>query len=492
MTSLGKSARSPAASSSGSRWKLPKWRAFSAIAITFITIVFATAFTFLSLPRIADDFEVTLSAVGWVVIIESLIIAALLLPLGGLGDLLGDKLILSVGIAIFGIGTLFTGLSPSFALLIGARIVMAIGNALTQSVATGMVVSLFPGEERGLAMGAQTAAVAVGSASAPLLGGIGLEVLSWKTIFLILLVPTALSFVAVRALIPDEPLRDAKNSRSFDLPGSVLSAIVITALVVTISNPFSIPWLSPTIIGSAIATLIVLALFIRWELATEHPMFELRLFSDSVFRTAVTMRGFGFLASATTTLLLPIFLLSFRQVSAIAAGVIIAGAAVGLGTGAQISGRMYDRIGPRTPTLVGLGLQVAVSLGFAVSTDATPLVIVGLAAAIGGIGIGMWNVPNNSAMLGAMPPAFLGVGGAFTNVTRTIGTVVGQAIATAVVAGVMVSRGFDIPLNELRDNPAAGLVFNDGWRVAYLLSAGLSAALIVVATRLPGGDTARS
>ena len=68
---------------------------------------------------------------------------------------------------------------------------------------------------------------------------------------------------------------------------------------------------------------------------------------------------------------------------------------------------------------------------------------------------------------------------------------VGQAIATAVVAGVMVSRGFDIPLNELRDNPAAGLVFNDGWRVAYLLSAGLSATLIDVATRLPGGDTAR-
>ena len=185
-------------------WRLPKWRAFSAIAITFITIVFSTAFTFLALPEIADEFDVTLSTVGWVVIIESLLIAALLLPLGGLADLLGDKRVLSIGVAIFGAGTLLTGISPTFVTLILARVVMAIGNALTQSVATGMVVSIFPDEERGLAMGAQTAAVAVGSASAPLLGGLGLEFLPWRTSFLLLAIPTAISFLAIQKLILSE------------------------------------------------------------------------------------------------------------------------------------------------------------------------------------------------------------------------------------------------------------------------------------------------
>ena len=132
-------------------WRQPKWQAFTAIAITFVTIVFATAFAFLALPRIAEDFEVTLSTVGWVVIIESLVIAALLLPLGGLADLLGDKRVLSIGVAVFGLGALFTGLSPTFAILIAARVVMAIGNALVQSVATGILVAVFPNEERGLA-----------------------------------------------------------------------------------------------------------------------------------------------------------------------------------------------------------------------------------------------------------------------------------------------------------------------------------------------------
>lgn len=467
-------------------WRLPKWRAFSAIAITFITIVFSTAFTFLALPEIADEFDVTLSTVGWVVIIESLLIAALLLPLGGLADLLGDKRVLSIGVAIFGAGTLLTGISPTFVTLILARVVMAIGNALTQSVATGMVVSIFPDEERGLAMGAQTAAVAVGSASAPLLGGLGLEFLPWRTSFLLLAIPTAISFLAIQKLILSEGLRKVPENRTFDKQGSLLSALAITCTVVTISNPFSLAWISPGIIGGGLAAVALLALFIWWELRVDHPMLELRLFANSVFRTSVALRTFGFLASATTALLLPVFLLSFREVSATAAGVVIALAAIGLGVGAQIAGRVYDRVGPRPPSLIGFALQIAVSLVFATSNDASSLFLLGAAALLGGIGVALWNVPNNSAILGATPPEFLGVSGAFTNLARTFGTVSGQALAAAVVAGVMISNGFDTPLGELAETPGAGQAFNDGWRVAYLLSAAVSAALLLLATRLPG------
>ena len=488
MTSRAASASDASATppGQGSAWQLPKWQSFSAIAITFITIVFSTAFTFLALPKIAEEFDVTLAAVGWVVIIESLLIAALLLPLGGLADLLGDKRVLTIGVVIFGAGTLLTGLSPSFITLILARVVMATGNALTQSVATGMVVSIFPDEERGLAMGAQTAAVAVGSASAPLLGGLGLEFFPWRTSFLLLVIPTAISFFAIRRLIPNEPLRETSENQAFDKQGSVLSALAIVCIVVTLSNPFSLAWLSPGIIGGGVISIVLLGLFIRWELQVDSPMLELRLFSDRVFRTAVALRTFGFLASATTALLLPVFLLSFREVSATAAGVIIALAAIGLGVGAQIAGRLYDRVGPRTPSLVGLALQIAVSLTFATATETSPLLILGVAAGLGGIGIALWNVPNNSAILGATPPEFLGVSGAFTNLARTFGTVSGQALAAAVVAGVMISEGFDTPLGELADTPGAGQAFNDGWRVAYLLSAAVSAALLVLATRLPG------
>ena len=428
----------------------------------------------------------TLRAVGWVVIIESLLVAALLLPMGGLADAIGDKRVLSIGIAIFGVGTLLTGLAPSFALLIGARIVMAIGNALVQSVGTGMVVAVFPDHERGLAMGAQTAAVAIGSAGAPLLGGLGLAALSWNTMFLILLIPTGLSLLAAQTLVPNHQLREIDRSRRFDVRGSVLSALAVAVLVVTINNPFSLDWLSPGILLGAVAAVGLLAAFIRWELQTEHPMLELRLFAVRAFRTAVSLRILGFLASTVTNLLLPVYLLSYRQTSATTAGVILAAAAVGMFAAAQISGRMYDRVGPRLPTLIGLVLQTAVSLTFAFSTESTPLLLIGAATGLSGFAMGMWNVPNNGAMLGATPPEYLGVGGAFTNVTRTLGNVLGQAMAATVVAGVMASQGFDIPLGELDENLAAGAAFNDGWRVAYVIAAVLTIALIGLATRLPG------
>ena len=88
---------------------------------------------------------------------------------------------------------------------------------------------------------------------------------------------------------------------------------------------------------------------------------------------------------------------------------------------------------------------------------------------VNGLGAGLWNVPNNSMILGAAPPSSLGVVAALTNLTRNVGNVFGQAIASGVVVAVMVSGGFDIPLGDIGDNPAAGGAFLDGWRLAFLL-----------------------
>ncbi|MGB5759693.1 MAG: MFS transporter, partial [Acidimicrobiales bacterium] len=106
-------------------WRQSKWRAFLALGSTYLIIVLATSFSFLALPSISEDFGVTLRAVGWVVITESLLIAALLLPLGGVADAVGRKRVLTAGMVVFGFGTLFTGLAPTFALVIAARVVMA-------------------------------------------------------------------------------------------------------------------------------------------------------------------------------------------------------------------------------------------------------------------------------------------------------------------------------------------------------------------------------
>lgn len=264
---------------------------------------------------------------------------------------------------------------------------------------------------------------------------------------------------------------------------------MITVVVVTINNPLDLDWLSPGIFVGVVIAIAALVAFVRWELRQSDPMLDLRLFAIPVFRWAVIVRVVGFIAATTTNFLFPIYLLSVRQLSSGRAGLLISCVALGIGVSAQISGRLYDRVGSRTPSYFGLVLQVMVNITFALSSETTSLWALGLVAVANGAAMGLWNVPNNSAMMGATPPESLGVGGAFSNVTRTVGSVLGQATAAAVVVAVMASKGFDIPLGDIEEIPGAAGAFLDGWQAAFFVAAGLSGATLLAATRLPGAST---
>lgn len=461
------------------------WRAFAPLALSFVTIVFASTMVFVLLAAIADDFGVTLRAVGWVVIIESLIISALLLPMGRVADAIGRRRIYLWGLSVFGLGSILTGLAPTFALLIGARMVMALGNALVQSVGTGMIVSVFPPDERGRAMGAQTTAVSVGAAAGPLIGGLALQVMPWEMLFLLLGLPVAVSVVAALLLVDDDRVEAGRPLTGFDGVGSLLSAAAVIVVVVTISNPLAFGWVSAPIIGGGLVAVAALAAFVWWELRHPSPVLELRLFALSGFRTAVLIRVLGFIGATTTTLLLPIYLVSLRGLADAVAGTIIFCVAIGTGISAQVSGRLSDRVGPRRPTVVGLAIQAAIAFGLASVDAATPIAVMAPLVFAAGLGVGLWNVPNNSAMMGAVPPENYAAMGAFTNVTRTMGTVLGQAITAAVVVAVMAARGFDVPLSEIAGTGGAPSAFVAGWRSAYLVTAGLTVAMLPLALRSP-------
>lgn len=463
----------------------PKWKAFSAIAMANVTTVLTMSMTLLVLPAIADTFTVTLGTVGWVVIIESLIIAAMLLPTGGLADILGRRRVMVAGMTTFGVGAILVGLAPTFTMLILARVVMATGNTLVQSVGTGLTVAAFPPHERGLALGSQTTSVAVGSVSGPLLGGWALDELSWQTLFLLIAIPAFLSAAAARLLISPS-VETTGDRRPFDRPGAALCALAIAGTVVSINNPFDLAWTSPWMLGGIAATVGCMVAFVMWELRTTAPMLELRLFAISAFRQGVLVRVFGFLTATAVRFLLPIYLLTALQLSGKQTGAIIALTAVGLGVAAQISGRVYDRVGPRLPAIVGIVIQTVGLIALSFADLETSLWMVTGCVLLLGLSMGLWNVPTNSAMMGATPPEALGVGGAFTNVTRTIGGTIGQSLAAAIVVMIMVRQGVDIPLGDVADTPAALAAFIDGFGWTLRLAAVATALTLLVAVRLPG------
>lgn len=470
-----------------------KWKIFSAVGVSMFTMVMSFSIVFIALNAIAEDFGVTLRAVTWVIIAQSLTISAVMLPVGRLADIIGRKKVHLTGQALFIAGAIFAAFSPTLGILIVARVVMAVGSAMGQAVGTAIIISVFPSRERGMAIGSQTTAVAIGGAAGPIIGGLLLQVWGWQSLFIVMTIPMVIAMAWSFYVLDDSRISQmAKGKRApYDWLGAFLSAAAVIVLVVTINNPFAVAWISPLILGGGLLAAALLAAFILWELRNPAPLLDLSMFRNTVFALAIATRWLGFMGTTATRFLMPIFLISFRGLSEGGAGGVLLMSALGMAIAAQTSGRLSDAFGPRRFTLMGFGVIIATSLGFAFITGATALWIVMVIMFVNGLGMGLWNVPNSSVIMGSISRSRFGVVSALTNLTRNVGNVVGQAVASAIVVGIMAADGFDVPLNEIDITPGAGDAFLSGWKIAYFAVVGFSlvGAAVAFFTRPPAAGT---
>jgi Na+/melibiose symporter-like transporter len=307
--------------------------------------------------------------------------------------------------------------------------------------------------------------------------------LPWETLFLMIFVPISLAFIAGYFLLDEERVSRgrSRDRPSFDWIGAFLSAFAVIVLVITINNPFGVSWASPFIIVGILGFVALMGCFVAWELRIKSPMLELRMFQNRMFSIGISMRFLGFLGTTATRFLLPIFLISFRGLTEGVAGLVLFLSALGMGVAAQSSGRLADRFGERPFMIFGFVILAATAFAFAFMDGATPLWVVMLVVFINGLAMGLWSVPNSSMIMGSVPASRFGVVGALQNLSRNVGNVVGQAVASAVVVGVMVSQGFDIALDEISGTAGAGDAFVDGWRAAYILVTVFSAMGLLLA-----------
>jgi len=433
-------------------------------------MVASMSMVFVGLSEIADHFDVTLRSVSWVVIAQGLTISALMMPMGRLADIIGRRKVHLIGLVLFGGGAVFTALAPTFGLLITARVVTAIGNSMGQSVGTAMVISVFPARERGKAIGSQTTAVALGGASGPIIAGLMLQWLPWQAMFWALTIPIGIAFVAGYFILDENRVSPNRPQQrpSFDWLGAILSGATVIIAVILINNPFGVPVLSPLILGGTVTAVMLFTVFVWWELKTDSPMLELRMFRNLIFSMAVATRFLGFLGTTAVRFLMPIYLISLRSLEEAAAGGVLFLTSLGMGIAAQSSGRLGDKFGERPFAIFGFVMLVVTAVAFMTFTSDTGMWKVMVVMLVNGLAMGLWNVPNNSIIMGAVPRGSLGVVGALTNLTRNVGNVTGQAIGSAIIVGVMVSEGFDIPLSEIGGDQAAGRSFMNGWRLAYV------------------------
>ncbi len=383
----------------------------------------------ISLPTIVQSLNTDMKAVAWVVMAYLIIITGCLLLMGRLADLLGRWKVFLLGFLIFTLGSAFCGISPTVHLLIGSRMIQGLGASALMAIGPAIMTTAFPEKDRGRTLGLLGSVVSLGFITGPLIGGFLIEHLGWRSIFFINLPIGAIgSFLSLKTLKGDGPI----SRVDLDLRGALLFFLFITSLLCFLnrvggeSGPFFWGWI--------MLALIFLVLFIIIEHRSSSPLFDLNIFKKQLFISSLGASFLSFWMNGAHNFVIPFFLQNIAGYSPSKVGLLIFPVALTIMVMAPIGGRVSDKIGIRVPATLGLTLTFLTISSFVfLDGEVNDVEILWRQVALG-IGIGFFNPANNSAIIGSLPKANVGVASSFLALSRNLGMVIGVAFAEMVVA----------------------------------------------------------
>ena len=414
-----------------------KWWVMLAIAMGIFLGTIDGSIVNVALPTLVRDLDTTFPVVQWVVLAYLLTLATLVLGIGRLGDIVGKKVIYSSGFAVFTLGSVLCGLAPSVAWLISFRIFQGLGAAMIFALGFAIITEAFPREERGRALGVTGAMVSVGIVLGPTLGGLLIDSLGWRWIFFVNLPVGIVGTITAIRYIPDVP---PEGGERFDFLGGAVFLVMLLALLLglTLGQTHGFAHQRTlTLLGVAI---LALPLFVAIERRAEHPMLDLSLFRDRLVSVNLFAGWASFAAIGGVFILLPFYLERVLGHSPAETGLLLSSVPLMLGLSAPAAGSISDRIGPWPVVLTGLAILFAsYLLMLTLDTDTTALGYLVTMAPVG-LGMGIFQSPNNSAVMGAVPPRRLGVTSGLLTITRITGQLTGISVLGAVWAARVASH----------------------------------------------------
>ena len=453
-----------------------EWYVMAAVGTGIFLSTLDGSIVNVALPTLARYFDAEFALVQWVVLAYLLTISTLMLSIGRLADMIGKKPLYNAGFVIFTIGSALAGMSPAIIWLILFRILQAVGAAMVLALGMGIITEAFPAQERGRALGISGAITSVGIVVGPSLGGLLIDTLSWRWIFYVNL-PTGIlgTWLAWRFVAHVEP----PGGQRFDYWGAITLFGSLLALLLALTIGQERGFSAPLILALFAAWALLLAIFIYVERHAEQPMIDLDLFRDRDLSIGLATGFITFVAIAGTVILMPFYLENVLAYTPRQVGFLLAVVPISVGLTAPVSGALSDRLGTRPITLVGLGILVVGYLALSTLTTETDVTGYLLRFLPVGIGMGVFQSPNNSAVMGAAPQGRLGIVSGMLAITRTLGQTTGIAVLGAIWAGrVMGAAGRPLP-GGATAAPAAAQVA--GLQDTFVVIVGLVGAAFLVA-----------
>ncbi|WP_329217132.1 MFS transporter [Streptomyces sp. NBC_01485] len=420
-----------------------------------------------ALPAMQRDLHATTAGLQWTIDAYTLVLAALLMLAGSTADRIGRRQVFMAGLVVFSLGSLLCSLAPNLELLIAARMVQAVGGSMLNPVAMSIITNTFTApRERARAIGVWGAVVGISMAAGPLLGGLLVESVGWRSIFWLNL-PVGL--VALLATLRYVPESRAPKARRPDPVGQLLVITLFGSLTYAIIEA---PEAGATTSGpfAAVALAALLGL-LRYEPRRDEPLIDLRFFRSVPFSGATVVAISAFAALGGFLFLSTLYLQNVRGLDALHAGLWMLPMAVPTFLCAPLSGRLVGTRGPRLPLLIAGIAMTASGVLFAAFDAETSDTTLFLGYVLFGIGFGFVNAPITNTAVSGMPRSQAGVAAAVASTSRQLGQTLGVAVVGAVLAA-------GVSTSSYRDTFVSAAV--PGWWI--LTGCGLSVLILGAVT----------
>ena len=426
--------REPPPLRSVARLKSYRWFVVGTVCIGAVMGQVDASMTQVLLPRLEVEFGARLASVSWVAVAYLLALASFMPIFGRLSDMFGRKLLYTAGFLLFIAGSALCGYATSLPWLIFFRVLQAIGGALITSNSVAIVVMIMGPEERGRGLGLQSAAQAVGLGAGPAIGGFILDTLGWQWAFWIN-VPLGIAGAILGWFVLPQTASPAAHER-FDWRGAILIAPALTGFVAALNELHALGPTSPILFACLLVGTVCAILFVRTEHRTLSPLLDLKLLTKPAFLLGNLANFASYATLFGVFFLVPFALVRVYEDTALAAGLRLSILPVMLGLLAPAGGMLYDRLGARLPTCLGMLICIAGLATLYFFLDGTPanLWLVTLSLAVIGVGQGLFISPNSSAIMSAAPAAETGQAGSVLNVMRMLGMSTGIAGASTLLS----------------------------------------------------------
>src|SRR3954454_20835935 len=408
-----------------------RWWVLATMTVCLLVVIMGNTILNVALPTLQRDLGATQGELQWAIDAYILVFAGLLFTWGVIGDRIGRKKVLLIGLSVFAVASTFAAFSDSAVQLVVWRAAMGVGGAAGQPTTLAVITNVFPPGERGRAIGVWASTAGIGVAGGPLAGGAVLQHFWWGAVFLIGVPVCLLGIAAILAFVPES--KDPQPRR-LDIPGVLLSVVALAGLVYgLIRGGSGRGWTDPTVLIPLVGGAVLLALFVWLQRRSTHPALDVSLFGNPAFSAAAAALGLNFFALQGATFYLVYYLQGVRGYTALQSGAALIPVAVGMAVMAPRSSRLAERFGPKAVCTGGFLLISASFLGIKLLDLDSPVWLLVVVLSVQGLGMGSVMAPATESIMSVVPREKAGAGAAVNNSVRQVGGALGVAILGSIL-----------------------------------------------------------